>query len=77
MPTPGVVWRHLAKKMDCCGCAPLAVEKICANLEAIEAKGLVCTCACANADAIDLKRRADNRNVETKTSVAGELASLR
>ncbi|MDX2257804.1 MAG: hypothetical protein NW205_02700 [Hyphomicrobiaceae bacterium] len=48
LPTPGVVWRHLTKKMDCCGCAPLAVETIYAKLEALEAKGLICPCACAN-----------------------------
>ena len=75
LSTPGVVWRHLTKKMDCCDCAPLAVEKIYEKLEALEAKGLVCPCACA--DAKDLKRRAENRNVESKTSVAAEFASLR
>ena len=39
LPTPGVVWRHLAKKMDCCDCAPLSVEKIYEKLETLEAKG--------------------------------------
>lgn len=28
IPTPGVVFRHLQKKMNCCGCAPLTVETI-------------------------------------------------
>ena len=26
IPTPGIVYRHLAKRMNCCSCAPLAVE---------------------------------------------------
>jgi hypothetical protein len=42
IPTPGVVFRHLQKKMGCCGCAPLAVETIYAKVEALEQKGLVC-----------------------------------
>lgn len=40
IPTPGVVYRHLEKKMVCCGCAPLAVDVIYAKLESLEAKGL-------------------------------------
>lgn len=42
LPTPGVVWRHLNKRMDCCGCAPLAVETIYSKLDELEAKGLIC-----------------------------------
>jgi hypothetical protein len=42
IPTPGVVYRYLEKKMGCCGCAPLAVETIYAKVEALERKGLVC-----------------------------------
>ena len=42
IPTPGLVYRHLAKRMSCCGCAPLAVDTIYAKLEALEKKGLVC-----------------------------------
>ena len=42
IPTPGLVYRHLAKRMSCCACAPLAVETIYAKLEALEKKGLVC-----------------------------------
>lgn len=49
LPTPGVVWRHLSKRMECCGCAPLAVEVIYEKLEALEAKGLICPCACSSA----------------------------
>ena len=49
LPTPGVVFRHLEKKMNCCGCAPLAVETIYAKMDALAAKGLICPCACATA----------------------------
>lgn len=49
LPTPGVVFRHLQKKMNCCSCAPLAVETIYAKMDALVAKGLICPCACATA----------------------------
>ena len=42
IPTPGLVFRHLSQKMDCCGCAPLAVETIYTKVEELERKGLVC-----------------------------------
>lgn len=49
LPTPGVVYRHLQKTMQCCGCAPLAAETIYAKMEDLEQRGLVCPCACATA----------------------------
>ena len=49
IPTPGLVYRHLGKKMVCCGCAPLAVEIIYARMEELERKGLVCPYRCAAA----------------------------
>lgn len=42
LPTPGVVWRHLAGRMRCCGCAPLAIETIYAKMEKLEAEGRIC-----------------------------------
>jgi hypothetical protein len=42
MPTPGVVYRYMQKRMQCCGCAPLAVDVIYAKLEDLERRGLVC-----------------------------------
>lgn len=42
IPTPGVVYRHMQKRMQCCGCAPLAVDVIYAHLESLEKKGLIC-----------------------------------
>lgn len=42
IPTPGVVYRQLQKRMNCCGCASLAVEVIYAKVEELERKGLIC-----------------------------------
>lgn len=42
LPTPGVVWKHLSRKMRCCGCAPLAVETIYARMEKLEREGVIC-----------------------------------
>lgn len=49
IPTPGVVYRHLQKRMNCCGCAPLAVETIYAKVEELERKGLVSPNVCETA----------------------------
>jgi len=49
LPTPGLVYRHLEKRMDCCGCAPLAVATIYAIVDKLEREGRVCPCACATA----------------------------
>lgn len=49
LPTPGVVYRHLSKKMRCCGCAPLAVTTIYEKIDALARRGLVCPYACATA----------------------------
>ena len=49
LPTPGVIYRHLQKKMQCCGCAPLAAEMIYAKMEELEKRGMICPCACATA----------------------------
>jgi hypothetical protein len=38
IPTPGVVFRHLSKKMNCCGCAPLLVSTIYAIVKSLSAK---------------------------------------
>jgi hypothetical protein len=49
LPTPGVVWRHMSKKLNCCGCVPLAVSTIYEKMESLQNKGLICPCACAEA----------------------------
>ncbi len=49
LPTPGVVYRHLAKKMVCCSCSPLAVSTIYQKIDELAGKGVVCPYACASA----------------------------
>ncbi|KWT69212.1 hypothetical protein APY04_1643 [Hyphomicrobium sulfonivorans] len=41
IPTPGIVFRHLSKRMNCCGCAPLAVDTIYNKVDELEKKGLI------------------------------------
>ncbi|HJZ29581.1 MAG TPA: hypothetical protein VKF35_00665 [Hyphomicrobiaceae bacterium] len=47
LPTPGVVYRQLRKKMVCCGCSPVAVSTIYEKIDLLAAKGVVCPYACA------------------------------
>ena len=49
LPTPGVVYRQLAKKMVCCGCSPLAVSTIYKKIDELAERGLLCPYACASA----------------------------
>ncbi len=49
IPTPGIVYRHLQKRMNCCGCAPLAVETIYNKVDELERKGLISANVCATA----------------------------
>lgn len=55
LPTPGVVYRHLAKKMVCCGCSPLAVSTIYEKIDQLAERGVVCPYACACAQGRLLK----------------------
>ncbi len=49
IPTPGVVYRQLSRRMNCCSCAPLAVETIYKKVNELEKKGLICPNVCATA----------------------------
>lgn len=66
LPTPGVVYRHISKSMDCCGCAPLAVSIIYALVEKLEREGRVSADACMatkqRLTRLDRKHRERNRN---------------
>ena len=59
LPTPGVVYRHLQKKMICCGCSPLAVSTIYQKIDELAEKGVVCPYACASAQGRLLKGARD------------------
>ena len=59
LPTPRVVYRHLEKKMICCGCSPLAVSTIYQKIDELAEKGVVCPYACACAQGRLLKCASD------------------
>ena len=59
LPTPGVVYRHLQRKMVCCGCAPLAVSTFYEKIHARAVKGLACPYACMSALGQVLERARD------------------
>jgi len=59
LPTPGLVYRHLQKKMVCCGCAPLAVSTIYQKIDELAQRGLVCPYASASAQGQLLERARD------------------
>ena len=73
LPTPGIVYRYLEKRMNCCGCAPLAVETIYKKLDELVEKGLVCPCACATAQ--DRLGRTKSRiTASSETKVEAEIS---
>src|SRR4029450_11998095 len=47
LPTPGVVYQHLSKKMVCCGCAPLAGSTIYEKMDQLAEWGGICPYAAA------------------------------
>lgn len=71
LPTPGLVYRHLQMKMECCGCAPLAVATIYEKIDELAKKGLACPYACASA------RGRIERSVENNPIQMQRLAVIR
>jgi hypothetical protein len=59
LPTPGVVYRHLQKKMVCCGCSPRAVSTIYQKIDELAERGVLCPYTCANAQGRLLKCASD------------------
>jgi hypothetical protein len=85
LPTPGVVYRHLQKRMVCCGCSALAVETIYRKIDKLAEQGVVCpyACACAqgrllrSADGTDAMRLIERAlaSPTSKQSATGDAAS--
>jgi hypothetical protein len=74
LPTPGVVYRHLDKRMVCCGCAPLAVSTIYQKIDELARRGVVCPYACASAKGRILERAHDTpalRLIEIAQALCG------
>ncbi len=49
LPTPGVVFRHLNAKMNCCSCTPLTVALIYSAMTRLESDTRICPFALAEA----------------------------
>jgi len=70
LPTPGVVFRHLSKKMNCCTCAPVAVSAIYKAMDRLQDDTRVCPYALAEARArLDrIEQRRARREVQYAAS---------
>ncbi len=70
LPTPGVVFRHLDKKMKCCRCAPVTVSAIYAAMDRLERTTRVCPFALAEARArlvrIEERRERRQRRIDAE-----------
>jgi hypothetical protein len=73
LPTPGVVYRRLAKRMVCCSCSPLAVSTIYETIDRLAASGVLCPYACAHARG-RLRRFSSARRAAGTITAARELA---
>src|SRR5262245_2333470 len=76
LPTPGVVYRHLQKKMVCCGCSPLAVSTIYQKIDELAERGLACPYACADAQGRLLKGARDAQARRKPAPAAVEPAAV-
>ena len=74
IPTPGVVYRHLSKRMNCCSCAPVAVETIYEKVDELEKKGLISPTlsATTRSKLLEFRTRASPRSM-TKSSASASL----
>jgi hypothetical protein len=75
IPTPGVVYRHLQKRMNCCGCAPLAVQTIYDKVAELERKGLISPNVCATTRSKLLEFTAWRWRVRSKKADAAPAAA--
>lgn len=74
IPTPGVVYRHLSKRMNCCSCAPVAVETIYEKVDELEKKGLISPTlsATTRSKLLEFRTRTSPRSM-TKSSASASL----
>jgi hypothetical protein len=68
LPTPGVVFRYLNKKMHCCSCAPLSVSAIYNAMDRLALDTRICPFALAEARAklvrIEVRKERRQRRAE-------------
>jgi len=72
LPTPGVVFRHLNKKMNCCTCAPVTVAAIYAAMDRLAETTRVCPFVLAEARAKLI--RIEERRVQRQHRINAEIA---
>ena len=79
LPTPGVVFRHLNKKMNCCTCAPVAVTAIYAAMDKLAKDTRVCPFALAEARAklVRIEERREQRQRRIDAAAAQPSKPLR
>lgn len=72
LPTPGVVFRHLNKRMNCCSCAPVTVSAIYTAMDRLQADTRVCPYALAEARAklIRIEERRASRQARVAEAAA-------
>lgn len=72
LPTPGVVFRHLNKKMNCCTCAPVTVAAIYAAMDRLAKTTRVCPYVLAEARAKLI--RIEERRQQRQQRINAEMA---
>lgn len=68
LPTPGIVFRHLKKRMNCCACASITVSTIYAAMDHLAEEAKLCPFVLAEARAklirIEDRRERRQRRIE-------------
>lgn len=72
LPTPGVVFRHLNKKMNCCTCAPVTVAAIYGAMDRLAKTTRVCPFVLAEARAKLI--RIEERRKQRQQRIDAEIA---
>jgi hypothetical protein len=77
LPTPGVVFRHLNKKMACCTCAPVTVAAIYSAMDRLAQTTRVCPFVLAEARAklIRIEERRERRQRRLNDALAARMAA--
>ena len=75
LPTPGVVFRHLKAKMNCCSCAPLTVAVIYEAMARLESDTRICSFALAEVRS-KLARVEGRRRRRAAIEIGGQAALL-
>jgi bacterioferritin-associated ferredoxin len=79
LPTPGLVFRHLKKRMNCCSCASVTVSTIYAAIDHLAEEAQLCPFVLAQARAklirIEDRRERRQRRIEAACYVRRNVAA--